>query len=108
MKVLVFLFVAFFLHFSWAQSTVKGLVFDENNVPIEGATILFKKDVTIGAQTDAKGAFDINVPSGDIKLLIRFSGMKNDTLSLSLVANETREVSIFMKPYSINKEQVTV
>jgi hypothetical protein len=92
----------------YSQSTVKGIVRGENNEPIEGATLVYRKDITIGAQTDAKGAYELFLPSGSVKVVVRFSGMRNDTLSLDLVPNEVVEVNVTLKPYSIKKDQVTV
>ena len=92
----------------YTQSTVKGIVRGENNEPIEGATLVFRKDITIGAQTDAKGAYELFLPSGEVKVVVRFSGMRNDTLSLNLAPNEVVEVNVTLKPYSIKKDQVTV
>jgi len=92
----------------YSQSTVKGIVHGENNEPIEGATLVFRKDITIGAQTDAKGAYELFLPSGSVNVVVRFSGMRNDTLSLNLAPNEVVEVNVTLKPYSIKKDQVTV
>ena len=92
----------------YSQSTVKGIVHGENNEPIEGATLVFRKDITIGAQTDAKGAYELFLPSGSVNVVVRFSGMRNDTLSLNLAPNEVVEVNVTLKAYSIKKDQVTV
>ena len=92
----------------YSQSTVKGIVHGENNEPIEGATLVYRKDITIGAQTDAKGAYELFLPSGSVNVVVRFSGMRNDTLSLNLAPNEVVEVNVTLKPYSIKKDQVTV
>jgi iron complex outermembrane receptor protein len=92
----------------YSQSTVKGIVRGENNEPIEGATLVYRKDITIGAQTDANGYYELFLPSGAVKVVVRFSGMRNDTLSLNLAPNEVVEVNVTLKPYSIRKDQVTV
>ena len=92
----------------YSQSTVKGIVRGENNEPIEGATLVYRKDITIGAQTDANGAYELFLPSGAVKIVVRFSGMRNDTLSLNLLPDEVLEMNVTLKPYSIKKDQVTV
>ena len=92
----------------YSQSTVKGIVRGENNEPIEGATLVYRKDITIGAQTNANGAYELFLPSGAVKVVVRFSGMRNDTLSLNLVPNEVLKINVTLKPYSIKKDQVTV
>ena len=92
----------------YSQSTVKGIVRGENNEPIEGAILVYRKDITIGAQSDANGYYELFLPSGAIKVVVRFSGMRNDTLSLNLAPNEVAEVNVILQPYSIKKDQVTV
>ncbi len=92
----------------YSQSTVKGIVRGENNEPIEGAILVYRKDITIGAQSDANGYYELFLPSGTIKVVVRFSGMRNDTLSLNLAPNEVAEVNVILQPYSIKKDQVTV
>ena len=91
-----------------AQATVKGIVYGENNEPLEGVTVIFKKDITIGDQTDSKGNFELNLPSGVVRLVFRFTGMKNDTLTLNLESNQVKEIKLTMQPYTIKKDQVTV
>ncbi len=91
-----------------SQSIIKGIVQGEDQVPLEGATIIFRKDITIGAQTDANGFYELSLPSGAVKLVFRYSGMRNDTLTLNVAPNEVVEVNVTMKPYSIKKDQVTV
>lgn len=92
----------------YSQSIIKGIVQGEDKVPLEGATIIFRKDITIGAQTDANGFYELSLPSGAVKLVVRYSGMRNDTLTLNIAPNEVIEVNVTMKPYSIKKDQVTV
>jgi iron complex outermembrane receptor protein len=92
----------------YAQATVKGIVYGENNEPLEGVTVIFRKDITIGDQTDPKGLFELTVPAGQVKLVFRYTGMKNDTLSFNLEPNQIKDVEVTMKPYSISKDQVTV
>ena len=91
-----------------AQATVKGIVYGESNEPLEGVTVIFKKDITIGDQTDSKGNFELNLPSGVVRLVFRFTGMKNDTLTLNLESNQVKEIKLTMQPYTIKKDQVTV
>lgn len=93
----------------WAQKgTVTGLVKDQDNKSIEGANVIFRKDISLGAQSDVNGRFSIVLPAGEVVLIVRFSGMKNDTLRFSLGTDEVKELNIKMRPYSIDKEQVTV
>ena len=108
MRFLTLIFLVLLNGGLYAQATVKGIVYGENNEPLEGVTVIFRKDITIGDQTDAKGSFELTVPEGQVKLVFRYTGMKNDTLSFNLEPNQIKELIVTMKPYSINKEQVTV
>lgn len=93
---------------TFSQASVKGFVYGEKNAPIEGASVIYRKDITIGAHTDKNGFFELTLPSGNVKLVVRSSGMKTDTLSLTLSDNEVKELTIQLLPYTISKGQVTV
>ena len=90
------------------MSTLQGTVYGENNEPLEGANVIYRNDVSRGDQTDKVGQFKLTVPSGKAMFLIRFTGMRTDTLRLELAENEVKTVDIYLKPYSIEKGQVTV
>lgn len=60
---------------------IKGLVTDQQKVPIPGATVLIK-GTTVGVATDKDGKFEIIRPQdNDIILLISFVGMKTKTVT---------------------------
>jgi len=93
----------------WSQKgTLEGMVVDANNVAIEGANVICKRDISLGVQSDATGHFKIELPIGNNVLLVRASGMRSDTLKLEISENETTTVNVKMQPYSISKDQVTV
>ncbi|NDB35872.1 MAG: hypothetical protein EB023_11160, partial [Flavobacteriia bacterium] len=66
------------------MSTLQGTVYGENNEPLEGANVIYRNDVSRGDQTDKVGQFKLTVPSGKAMFLIRFTGMRTDTLRLEL------------------------
>lgn len=79
-KVLVFA-TALILNISvYAQTTVSGLVIDNNREPVIGATILVKGTST-GTATDFEGRFTVKAPN------------ENSMLVISYVGCETREVA---------------
>ena len=90
------------------MSTLQGTVYGENNEPLEGANVIYRNDVSRGDQTDKVGQFKLTVPSGKALFVIRFTGMRTDTLRLELAENEVKTVDIYLKPFSIEKGQVTV
>lgn len=79
-KVLVFA-TALILNISvYAQTTVSGLVIDNNREPVIGATVLVKGTST-GTATDFEGRFTVKAPN------------ENSMLVISYVGCETREVA---------------
>ncbi|MEY4140639.1 MAG: hypothetical protein RL110_10, partial [Bacteroidota bacterium] len=103
-------FWTFLLAFSsfGQEATVKGVVLGENDAPLEGANVIYRYDVSRGAQTDKNGNFSLSIPAGKALLIVRYTGMRSDTLVFNLSENEVKSVSIKLKPYSIEKGQVTV
>lgn len=83
------------------QVTVKGRVLNEENAPIEGASVI-QKDTKTGTKTDANGNFSI-------------SAAPNSTLIISFVGFATREikaspgtVNVSLRPAGNGLEQVIV
>jgi len=103
-------FWTFLLAFSsfGQEATVKGVVLGENDAPLEGANVIYRYDVSRGAQTDKNGNFSLSIPAGKALLIVRYTGMRSDTLVLNLSENEVQSVSVRLKPYSVEKGQVTV
>ncbi|NBO62125.1 MAG: hypothetical protein EBU82_14425, partial [Flavobacteriia bacterium] len=90
------------------NATVEGVIYDENSAPLEGANVIYRYDVSRGAQSDKNGKFSLSIPAGKVLLLVRFTGMRTDTLSFMLAENEMKTVSVQLRPFSIEKGQVTV
>ena len=67
---------------AFAQSVVKGVVLDNDKLPVAGVTIQLKPG-TAKAQTDAEGKYAINVPSGSGQLIFSFVGMETQTVSIN-------------------------
>ena len=60
---------------SWAQTTVTGVVLDDLEVPLPGASIL-EKGTTNGVVSDFDGNFTIAVNDGNATLIISYIGYK--------------------------------
>ena len=54
---------------------VSGVVRDENNLPLEGASVVVKKSGA-GTSTNKQGKFELNVPDGEFELEFSFVGYK--------------------------------
>lgn len=63
------------------RQTIKGVVVDEANEPIIGASIIVKGNSTIGTISDMDGAFTLAVPSGS-------------TLAVSYIGYTTQDVPV--------------
>ena len=87
---------------------ISGTVRDDKGEPLTGASVIFKKDVTIGAVTDGKGNYTLEVPAGDALLICRFTGMITDTLTVTVIANKTVLRDIVLTNYVQEIEGVEV
>lgn len=62
-----------------------------------GASVIYKKDVTIGCVTDDQGNYELKLPEGEALILTRYSSMVTDTFYLAIRSGETvfRDVQLF-------------
>jgi len=74
----VFILLFVLINFaSFAQEQITGTIVDNKNIPIPGATISLKNSTnTFGKLTDNTGQFEINAPSGNYKIEVRYLGFK--------------------------------
>ncbi|MFN5634343.1 MAG: TonB-dependent receptor [Flavobacteriia bacterium] len=87
---------------------ISGTVRDDKGEPLTGASVIYKKDVTIGAVTDGKGNYTLEVPAGDALLICRFTGMITDTLTVTVISNKTVLRDIVLTNYVQEIEGVDV
>lgn len=85
-----------------AAVTVKGIVTDENNLPLPGATIRIK-DTQLAVVTDVNGHFSIDAPDLNATLVISFTGYDN----MEVKASDT-EIKVQLKPASKSLSEVVV
>jgi len=86
-------FLIFFLCTStllFAQkATIRGIVLDEANKPLPGATVLIPGD---GTQTNINGYYLLEIPANqDVKIVYSYVGQKNVTITVNLDKNEDYE-----------------
>lgn len=93
-------FVLLFISFSafTQNGKVVGKVRDHKGDVIMGASIIFKKDVTIGAVSDESGNYMLEIPVGENTLLCRYSGMTPDTLDVFVFENQSVNLDIVLSP----------
>ena len=88
----------------WGQArAVSGTVLDENNAPLEGATVR-EKGTANGAFTDDQGRFNLNVASGEATLIVTYFGYRTQEIA---VANRT-SISIAMEVDVSSLDEVVV
>ncbi len=111
MKIQHFIAVVFLVlsNYSIAQNgKITGVVRDEKGVALPGAAVIYRKDVTIGALTDANGKYLLEVPAGTCKLVCRFTSMNPDTLTVQVFENQTVNLDIVLTSFIKELKQIDV
>lgn len=78
------LFISIGLIFS-QSANISGIVVDEQNEPIIGATILVKGQIQLGTITDVDGKFRLSVPQQHKTVVVSYIGMKTQELDIKSV-----------------------
>lgn len=87
---------------------IVGKITDEENAPIYGAAVIYRKDVTIGAHTDENGNYLLEVPAGNAILVFRYTGMNTDTISVDIAEGELKRMDFKMYPVHTKIEGVEI
>ncbi|GHS92131.1 SusC/RagA family TonB-linked outer membrane protein [Bacteroidia bacterium] len=67
-----------------AQTTkVKGVVVDESNEPIVGASVMVKGNTAIGTVTNIDGQFTLDVPASAKILIVKYLGMEDQEVNVA-------------------------
>lgn len=107
-KPLLSLLFALFTSVIFGQS-IKGQITDAgNNQPIIGAYILLVSDPSIGTVSDINGNFQLDLEPGPQKIMIKFTGMTPDTLTVNVVSGETQIINRSLLPKTLGKVDVVV
>ncbi|PWS29568.1 SusC/RagA family TonB-linked outer membrane protein [Pedobacter yonginense] len=67
---------------AFAQSVVRGVILDNDKLPLVGATIQVS-GTSAKTQSDAEGKYQISVPSTTSKLIVSFVGFETQTVSVN-------------------------
>lgn len=105
-----FLFFSLICSFQiYAQNgVIQGTVRDDKGATLPGAAVIFRQDITIGALTDDKGKYRMQVPVGSARLICRFTGMRTDTLTVQVFEGQTTYLDIVLFPFVVELQQVEV
>lgn len=79
------------------NQNITGIVKDENNNPVEGATVAIKK-LGIGTSTDKQGRFELkNIPAGTYELEISFVGFKAAQRTITIGNEVPAEITVTLQ-----------
>ena len=105
-KVIFFLFLFAGIYANAQQFTVSGTVFDENNQPLEGATVKLNNS-TFGTTTDGSGKYQLSLTSGNYVLEAQFLGYATTTKDISL-SSDLRNINFNLLPNATALEEISV
>lgn len=86
----------------FAQSTITGVVKDQDNQPLPGASILIK-NTTLGTMTDFDGNFSIDANADDV-IVISMIGMVTKNIKVGAQTN----LDVVLKADVANLDEVVV
>ena len=110
MRFLILTAILSFLSNSLFSQTAKieGFVRDDKGNLIVGASVIYRKDITFGASTNEKGFYELTIPSGLCRIIVRYTGMISDTVSIEISENEVKNVDFTLNSYIKEFQQVDV
>lgn len=100
------LFIPLIQYSLFAQSII-GYIFDSNNNPLPGANIYIDNS-NIGSISNSDGYYTLNLKPGYYKVIYSFIGYQNDTLNISIKANEKITKDIILIEYLLESEAIMV
>lgn len=90
----------------YSTAKIKGKVFDgKNSDPLPGA-IIFHSQTGIGTTTNASGAYEMELPTGDHTLQISFMGFEVLKQQIKLIENGNVDFELFEESHKL--EEVTI
>jgi len=87
---------------------IEGFVKSEKNEPIIGAKVIYKKDISIGSNTDELGKYALELPVGEQILVCKASGYINDTLVVFIQESMPVNIDIVLSATVKNLEDVEI
>ncbi|TPN82361.1 TonB-dependent receptor [Aquimarina algicola] len=77
------------------DAILKGVVLDENNIPLQGANVSFDNS---GTQSNKNGVYEIAIPSNqEVTITISYIGLKNIQFIINLEENQEYEFNPVLK-----------
>lgn len=95
-------------YFFAQEGELIGKVRDDKGEPIIGASVIYRKDITIGSISDLDGNYSLKIPAGKAKIICRATGMKTDTFFVVIHSGQSTIRDITLYPFVQQLEDVTV
>jgi len=103
---------AFSLVYAQQTKTVTGVVYDQTNATLPGATIMVK-GTTTGTTTDVEGKFTLQIPADATTLVVSFIGMvsqdvaiTNEPIKVTLSTEATNLDQVIVVGYGVKKKSL--
>ncbi len=94
-------------HYASAQNIIKGIITDENNQPLTGATV-FLPETDKGTVTNKNGAYFLNnLPDGKIKIEFSFIGYVNRIETVILSGKEI-DLNVSLQPTIVKTDEIVI
>ncbi|MCE2712590.1 MAG: TonB-dependent receptor, partial [Cryomorphaceae bacterium] len=94
--------------FCQGTGKIVGKVRDSKGVELIGASLIYKKDITLGATTDEQGNYMLELPAGRSRLICRSTGMVTDTFEVDILENTTMTFDIVLQSQVVELKDVEV
>lgn len=95
--------------FGQGKGTFRGIVRDkETHEPLIGANIILKFDRSFGTATDIDGKFNLQLEDGSYIFEVSFTGMKTDSVSFRIKADQVIEREILLEPFVSQLQDVEI
>lgn len=90
------------------EGILMGKVLDDTGEPIIGASVIYRKDITVGYVSDLDGNYELKLPAGNARIICRATGMVTDTFNVNIIANTTITRDIVLLPIVQEVQEVKV
>jgi hypothetical protein len=87
--------------------SLTGYVFDSNSNPLPGANIYIDNS-NKGSISNADGYYVLNLKPGQYRIIYNYIGYQNDTLNISIRADEQLKKNIILKEYLLQSEAIMI